>query len=277
MRFKLYREYGALNSGPVFDAFSSGIKNLGHEEVSTGEDVAVIWSVLWKGRMSRNKEIYEAMISKGKSIIIIEVGNLKRGTTWRISKGNINGEGFFANHSDFDPDRPQKLRVSLNPLQNNRNPDILVCGQLQESLQWRGMPPMNLWFNQTIDKIKSLTDRKIVLRPHPRSNLVLKIPDIRIEIPRKILGTYDDFDINYNYHCVINHNSGPAVQAALFGTPIICDSSSLAYPVGEKWKNIENPKLPDRIEWFLKLCHTEWTLQEIADGIPLSRLLSKNK
>jgi hypothetical protein len=70
----------------------------------------------------------------------------------------------------------------------------------------------------------------------------------------------------------VNHNSGPAVQAAIAGVPIICDSSSLAYPVSDKFENIENIALPDRQEWFLKLCHTEWTVEEIAQGIPLQRL-----
>jgi hypothetical protein len=93
-----------------------------------------------------------------------------------------------------------------------------------------------------------------------------------IEVPRKIQNSYDDFDINYNYHCVINHNSGPAVQAAIKGVPVICDSSSLAHPVSEKWKNLENPQLPDRDDWFLKLCHSEWTVEEIGQGMPILRL-----
>jgi hypothetical protein len=53
---------------------------------------------------------------------------------------------------------------------------------------------------------------------------------------------------------------------------MICDQSSLAFPMSEKWENLENPQLPDREEWFLKLCHTEWTVDEIIQGIPLKRL-----
>jgi hypothetical protein len=74
---------------------------------------------------------------------------------------------------------------------------------------------------------------------------------------------------------VINHNSGPAIQAAVEGIPIICDESSLAWPVSSSIDNIVNPVLPDRTEWFLKLCHTEWTVEEIAQGIPIQRLLDK--
>jgi hypothetical protein len=42
--------------------------------------------------------------------------------------------------------------------------------------------------------------------------------------------------------------------------------------VAEKWENLENPQLPNREEWFLKLTHTEWTVEEIGLGIPLKRL-----
>jgi hypothetical protein len=72
---------------------------------------------------------------------------------------------------------------------------------------------------------------------------------------------------------VINHNSGPAVQAAINGVPVVCDPSSLAGELSEKLENIESPVLPNRDEWFLKLCHTEWSVDEIARGIPLQRLL----
>jgi hypothetical protein len=34
MRFRLYREHGALNSVPIFNAFEQGVKSLGHEIVN---------------------------------------------------------------------------------------------------------------------------------------------------------------------------------------------------------------------------------------------------
>ena len=102
MRFKIYREHGALNSKPVFDAFSQGIRRHGHTEVAAEEDVAVIWSVLWRGRMKPNQQIYESAIANNKPVIIVEVGNLNRGTTWRVSLNNVNGNGFFGNDIELD-------------------------------------------------------------------------------------------------------------------------------------------------------------------------------
>jgi hypothetical protein len=268
MNFRLYREYGALNSPPVFNAFEQGLESLGHKSVKNGENVSVIWSVLWSGRMANNQQIYNS----NRPVIIIEVGNLKRGTSWRICLNNINGSGEFANNLDLDPKRPEKLGIKLSPEKQQRRPEILIATQHQQSLQWQGQPPMATWVEETVAKIRKYTDRKIVVRTHPRSPISVKIPGVEIEVPKKILGSYDDFDIDYNYHCVINHNSGPAVQAAINGVPIICDTTSLAGEISEKMENIENPSLPDRQDWFLRLCHTEWTVEEIRAGIPLKRL-----
>jgi hypothetical protein len=277
MKFKLYRNFGALNSVPVFDAFVNGVITLGHEIVENHEDVAVIWSVLWNGRMAGNQQIYNDCIKQGQPVIIIEVGNLKRGTTWRISEGHINGLGVFGNIENLDPLRPQKLGVSLQPEKLNRRGEILIATQHSRSLQWQGQPSMEQWIRDTIIKIKQHTSRRIVVRPHPRSQIRENFVDAVIELPKKLGNTYDDYDINYNYHCVINHNSGPCVQAAINGSPVICDSSSLAFPVSEKWGNLENPQLLNREEWFLKLTHTEWTVEEIGQGIPLKRLESHLK
>ncbi len=272
MRFKLYREYGALNSRPVFDAFEEGLRSLGHESVSENEDVAVIWSVLWSGRMRENRRIYHECKNTGKPVIIIEVGNLKRNETWRVSLNHINSLGIFGNDKGLDSNRPQKLGVFLKPPPERRRGEVLIACQHQESLQWEGMPTMKKWVEDTISKIREKTNRRIIVRPHPRSPFPFVMPNIILERPQRLPNTYDDFDIFYNYHCVINYNSGPAVQAAMQGVPILCDSSSLAAPLSISWENLENPTLPDREEWFLKLCHTEWTVDEIRQGIPLVRL-----
>ena len=274
MRFKLYREYGALNSSPVFDVIEHGLRRQGHDIVTDNEDVSVIWSVLWSGRMRQNKLIYDRCQQQGKPILIIEVGNLKRGETWRISLDHINNLGKFGNDIDLDPHRPEKLGVKLQPIPMVRRGEILIACQHQESLQWQGMPAMKDWVAETIEKIKQHTHRRIRVRYHPRSAFPFKQSGVEVERPILIPNTYDSFDIFYNYHCVINHNSGPAVQAAINGVPVLCDSSSLAADLSIKWSELDNPYVPDRSEWFVKLCHTEWTVDEIRQGTPISRLFS---
>jgi hypothetical protein len=272
MKFKIYREHGALNSQPVFDAVCKGLTRLGHEIVDSSEDVAIVWSALWSGRMLGNKQIFEKRKSLGRPTIFVEVGNLNRNNTWRIGIDHINGNGLFGNTVNLDYDRPKKLGLHLEDIKDRRREEILIACQHTKSLQWQGMPPMARWVTETVNQIKSLTTRPVVVRPHPRDPFSLNLPGVKIETPRKVSGTYDSFDINYQYHCVINHNSGPAIQAAIAGIPIICDSSSLAWPVSSTMSQILHPVLPDRTQWFIELSHTEWTVPEIEQGIPFDRL-----
>ena len=272
MRFKIHKDNGALNSAPIFAALEQGIKNTGFSVVDSGQDVDVIWSVLWQGRMQSNQSIYNQCRAKGKPVMIIEVGNLVRGTTWRISLDHIHGLGIFGNSENLDKSRPTILGVDLKPVNQKRNNKILIACQHERSLQWERQPSMAEWAKRKVAEIRKFTEKDIVIRPHPRSLFVLNIAGVQVEQPKKIPNSYDSFDIDYNYHCVINHNSGPAVQAAINGIPVICDRSSLAFSVSEQIENINNPTLPDRAEWFLKLCHTEWTVDEISKGLPIQRL-----
>lgn len=272
MRFRLYREHGALNSVPIFNAIEAGLKSCGHEIVHSHEDIPVIWSVLWNGRMKPNRLIYEKAIKENKPIMIIEVGNLFRNLTWRVSLNHVNNNGLFGNDEDLDLNRPKKLGIDLKPLQSKRKNSILIAGQHHYSLQWQGMPDLPTWTRQMVSKIREFSDRPIVVRPHPRCPYSVQMPGVGIETPSKLLNTYDEFNINYNYHCVINYNAGPAVRAAIEGVPVICDDSSLASEVSDKIENIEKIELRPREQWFIRLCHTEWTSNEIASGVPFQRL-----
>ena len=161
MRFKLFRQNGALNSPSIFDAFEQGLQAQGHSIVDNNEDVAVIWSVLWHGRMSANKQVYQTCIQQNKPIIIIEVGNLKRNETWRICLNHINGLGEFGAEEDIDVNRPKKLGLQMSLPNNNRGKEILIATQHEKSLQWNNMPSMADWTIQTIDKIRKITEAVI--------------------------------------------------------------------------------------------------------------------
>lgn len=272
MKFRTYRENGALNSPPIFDAFEQGLRTLGHEISKDHDAIPVIWSVLWNGRMLPNRIIYEDAIKNKKPIVIIEVGNFLRGKTWRISLNHINNLGIFGNDENFDYDRNKKFNINLRDFQKNRKPEILIACQHQKSLQWQGQPSIDQWVRSTIKKIREFSDRSIIVRPHPRSPFVLQEKEVIFEKPKLIPNTYDNFDIDFNYQCVINHNSGVPVQAAISGIPTICDQSCLAYPVSMRFCDLENPQLPSREQWLIKLLHTEWFVDEIREGIPIKRL-----
>lgn len=276
MKLAYFPNQTALQSDPVWQAFLDGGKRCGLAviENSMEADAAVIWSVLWNGRMRNNKMVFEHYRQQGKPVFIIEVGSLIRGKTWKVSVNNITTEGIYANNSDFLSDRAETLGICLSPENFSRKSEILIATQHDLSLQWQGMPSTHVWVEQLVSEIRKHSNKTVVVRPHPRGIIRnFTIAGVRVEHPRKIPDTYDRFDIDFNYHCVINWNSGVAVQAAIAGTPVITGPTNLANDISGKISEIEGVFLPDRTAWFQRMLHTEWTIDELAQGIPQERLL----
>jgi hypothetical protein len=275
MRVSIFDQYGALNSAPVFAAVRAGLDRIGvqHTSMDSSADVAVIWSMLWAGRMKPNQQIWELYKSTGRPVIVAEVGMLRRGLTWKLG---VNGTGLLADYGqELIPNRANTLGLGVAPWTNSGYNIVIAC-QRSDSEQWGGQPPTIAWLTEIARKIRQHSNKPIVIRPHPRQRIA-NIPGCVIESPKPIPGTYDSFDYDQclkTAWAVINHNSGPGTQAILKGVPAFVGSSSLAMPVGNlDICNIENPLRPDRSQWIEQLAHTEWTIPEIESGLPLQRLL----
>lgn len=275
MRFSLFDKFGARNSVPVFAALRQAIESMGfkHTAHDMAADVAVIWSVLWAGNMRHNQAVWHHYRDQGKPVIVVEVGMLRRGHTWKLA---VNGTGAYAFHGQgLDLNRLGKLALRASAWQQTGD-RIMVCTQRAESLQWVTQPPIEQWLLDLRDRVRLYTQRPLVIRAHPRQK-IKSVPGYTLDYPTKINGTYDDFDLDHaleNSWAVINYNSGPGVQSIIKGIPAFVDASSLAAPVGNlDLANIEAPLMPDRSRWLLQIAHTEWTIPEIASGWPIQRLL----
>jgi hypothetical protein len=56
------------------------------------------------------------------------------------------------------------------------------------------------------------------------------------------------------------------------GARPMVDVSSLAHPVGVAIQDINQPYTVDRDRWLIEIAHTEYTIEEIAQGLWLKRL-----
>lgn len=264
----------AKNAQPVMAAVLDCLQARGiqTQENSMTSDAAIIWSVLWDGRMAANQAVYEHYRSQGRPVIIIEIGALYRGNTWKIAVNNINAEGYYGHLDNLDWDRPKKLRISL-ATQISPRPNIIVALQHNRSLQVTGLD-MNSWLHSTLNILKNSTDRPVTVRPHPRCRLALNnLPQgVVVETPNKLPNTYDSFDMHYDCHALVNYNSGPGIQAAIAGVRPVVELTSLAYPVGVGFADIEQPYTRDRELWLAQICHTEYTVDELRKGTWISRV-----
>lgn len=273
MKISLYNNFGAKNSVPVFQAIAQGLAAQGYTVTyhDNSADAAVIWSILWAGRMKPNHEVYQTFRRKNKPVIVAEVGMIRRGQTWKIG---VNGTGINSyNFDNLIPNRAASLGLQLRPWRSGTN--VVVAMQRHDSEQWQGQPPIGTWLSDTVAEIRRYTDRPIVVRPHPRG-VCHTPPGCLIDKPKFTVGSYDDFDFDRvlgNAHCVLNWNAGPGPQALMSGVPAFVGPASLASSIAN-WdlSQIENPPRPDRTQWLEQLAHTEWTVEEIRTGLPFRRL-----
>lgn len=279
VRLSFFDKFGALNSAPVFAAFASGLDRHGisrcHHDFSA--DVAVIWSLVWAGRMRQNQAVWRHYRDSNRPVVVLEVGMLHRGVTWKIG---VNGTGLSSRFcTDIDPHRNKKLDIKLFPWRAPGS-DIVIFCQRQDSQQWSGQPCMPTWINETVACLRQVSDRRILVRPHPRQP-AYHAAGTAMTRPTRIKGTYDGYNLDHaltDAWCVINWNSGPACQAILQGVPAFTGPDSLAAPVASQdLTQIESPKRLDREQWLQDLCHTEWTLAEIESGVMLDQLLTRIK
>lgn len=268
----LFDNYGALNSKPVFDAFKIGLERHGYtvKHNSLDADVAVIWSMLWHGRMAYNRQIYNHFRKLNKDVIILEVGGISRGNTWRVGLNGISRSKLLYNTQALS------INLTLCPWRESGN-TILICGQNEKSELWNNMPSMDKWINKTVESIRAHTKMPIVIRPHPRfplPNLKINYTDVLIQNPLRVASTYDSFDLSFdNLHAVVCWSSTPGPGAILNGVPVFTGPDSIAYPVANiDFSRITEPHMPDRSGWLVDYMRSEYTLADLKLGMPLKTL-----
>jgi len=178
-----------------------------------------------------------------------------------------------------DPDRWKRLSqnsgITIKDYRKNGH-HVLLCLQRNGGWSMGGYDVVD-WTASTIRELRKYTDREIVIRAHPGDkgsgsylspkNLMNKIgilKDVRLWKPNATL--MDDL---HKCWAVINHNSSPAVGAAIEGYPIFVtdpERSQCREIANIDLKNIETPILFDRQQWVERISMFHWNFGEIGNG-----------
>jgi hypothetical protein len=264
------------NSKLVYPQLTEAISNTDTLVASNmNADAALIWSVLWFGQMSKNKQIWDHYRSQGKPVIVIEVGGLIRNETWKLGINGINRNADFALDVGVNPDRVKKLGVELQPWVIDDKPYILICGQHAHSQQWADMPDMETYFRETVTRVREYSDKPIVLRSHPRfrENLHFPVKDVEWfkqqncewNIAKQVQQTYDSFDLENQLketHFTVSYSSNAGINSVIQGIPSVVSEHSLAYGVSSTFSDL---RYPDREDWLVDMCNIEWFADEIVE------------
>ena len=252
-------------------------------EYSMDADAALIWSVLWFGKMASNRRVWEHYREQGKPVIVIEVGGLSRNETWKLGINGINRDAEFGLSLGVNPDRVKKLGMETCTWQKTDKPYILVCGQHGHSLQWENMPAMETYFKNTVTEIRKYSDKPIVLRSHPRfrERIHFAVEDenwflnnnCEWNIAKHVQKTYDSFDLEDQLKetCyTVSYSSNAGISSIIQGIPSVVSEHSLAYDMSSNFNEL---KYPDREDWLINMANVEYFADEIGSQWQRIRLL----
>jgi hypothetical protein len=199
---------------------------------------------------------------------------------------------FFADNS---PDDRWKEMQGLFNIGNydwqKLNPDAPILFVLQPKDNWsmNELDPID-WFNDVYKKLRPLTKRKFLVRPHPNHVSAMEQrkgefpPDCDVIIGQKHFQGDEKKYYRFNFqqalnncHAVITHNSTASVDSCIRGVPTFVTSDlAICWPVANtNLEDIENPKYPDRTQWLNDLGYMLWSIDEIRSGKVYSRFRNK--
>lgn len=157
------------------------------------------------------------------------------------------------------------LNIELKPWRT-KGKHILICMQRDGGFSMKNLDPIE-WLKIKINKIRTYTDRQIIIRPHPG-----KVQDFSSFIGPGI-DVVDSVRVPlvqsmYKAHAAVFFNSSSAVAAVCEGIPIfIDDKSCVARNVANTTlENIEKPEMFDREQWIWDLAAAHWSDEDSRAG-----------
>lgn len=184
----------------------------------------------------------------------------------------------------------KKFNVKYEPWKTSKQDEPILFGlQPKDNWSMNELDPID-WFNDVYKRLRPLTKRKFIVRPHP--NNVSNILQRRNELPNDIELQYTqknfvgDEKKHYrfhfqealnNCHAFVTHNSTASVDSCVRGVPTFVTSDlALCWTVANKdLKKIESPDYPEREQWVNDLGYKLWSIKEIRDCTVYKRFKSK--
>jgi hypothetical protein len=229
-------------------------------------DVSVNWGI-YKQHLPHTETrqvIHDWQEINGNKAIVIESGYIKRDKYYSVGYGGLNGRADF-NNKDCPPDRWKDLGLDLKDYRG-QGEHILLCGQVPWDAAVQHID-YNKWCLDVVDEIKSVTDRPIIFRPHPKFSVGNVFTNVKTSNNARLI---DDLR---NCWAAVALSSNALVESVIEGVPVFaCDKGAMSLDVSNDIIDLENPKLYNREQWAYNLAYTQWTREEMVEGLPWKHL-----
>jgi hypothetical protein len=246
------------------EAFLAGLKAADYE-VSTGlrdprpGDVLCAWN-----RYGTAEDVAGKFERAGGRVLIVENGYIGKDHLGRqlyaIAEGQHNGAGRWFRRTDTR--RFHDLGVAVQSWRAVGN-HILVTAQ--RGIGSRSMASPYHWAEDVARRLAQRTKRAVRIRPHPEDRSAPKVPPLEEDLE--------------GAHAVVTWASGAAVKALIAGIPVFYEAPHwiLEGAARKGIDDIENPWLGDRTPHLERMAWGQWSVDEIASGLPFRLLLEKRE
>ena len=233
---------------------------------------------------------YEYVLDSGKPFLVNESANFRKyyqnycRLGWYSYKWT---EGIFGNEKS-PPDRWNKFKKETGlKIKHWHSPgdDIIIMGQKEgdsslTDLYDAGYKHFTQWMQETVDKIRKHSDRKIIIRPHPgdkRSYTYMKDIEKRYAFDKSVRISYNrDLRLDLqNAYAVVNHNSSSIVGPIIQGYHAFitdAEKSQCAQVAHLGFERLENPIIMNRQKWLERISMFHWKFSELEDGSAWSHM-----
>lgn len=253
------------------ESFVAGLKAAGYDVSCQPPDfparrdqVLVIWNRY--GVMEQLADRFEA---DGGAVLVAENGYLGAagGTPKREVHKGIQPTSYYAlarhGHNGSGqwpqggPERFEQLGVELAPWRQDGG-HILVCPNRYFGMKGFVMPAD--WDVHTAKRLRAATGRQVRIRPHPGNGKPL------VPLEKDLEGCW----------AVAIWASSAGVHALARGIPVMSDAPWwICKGAAATLAQIQTSALPERRPAFERLAWAQWTVEEIAAGVPFRRLLQE--
>ena len=237
---------------------------------------------------SEKHKAYEYIINTNKPFLVSESPSFRKYPEytrlgWYSYKWT---DGVFGNENSSD-DRwiqfKKETRITIKDW-NSPGDNILIMGQKEGdsslSKLYENYKSFYDWVSEIITEIRKYSDRKIIIRPHPRNlrhglSMAKKLEKDNVFVSENVSevtgiqgGDGLDLDLQSAY-CIITYNSLSAVEAVCEGIPTFAlDNGSMIWPIAHKdISTIEKLNYNiDIRQWCNDIAYTQWTRTENRKG-----------
>jgi len=233
------------------EAFCSGLQACGYEvhkraprDANAG-DILLVWN-----RRGGDETLAERFERAGGIALIAENAYVDR-AGYALARHKHNGGGQALVN---DPARAQRLGVELKPWREIGGHVLLLPNRF---IGPRADVMPEIWTPQTVSRLQRLTKRPVRVRVHP-GNWKRRPPKVPIEE-----------DLRGAWACVTWWSTA-GIRALIAGVPVIyCAPYWIgARAAGRDLKGIETPLLGDRRAALEDVANGQFTIEEIAAGLP---------